>query len=143
MDLVVNRKARHDYEILEVYEAGIVLQGTEIKSLRDHHGSLQEAYVKFLKGELYLVGASILPYRFGNLHNHEERRDRKLLLHHSELRKLKIGAEQKGLTIIPLRFFLKAGKAKLDIALGKGKKAHDKRQALKERDIKREINTLL
>ncbi|MCB1106486.1 MAG: SsrA-binding protein SmpB [Chlamydiia bacterium] len=142
-ELVSNRRARHDYEILESYEAGIVLLGTEIKSLRNHGGSLQESYVVIDKMEAYLKGASIAPYSFGNIHNHEEKRDRKLLLHRKEIEKLKRSVEQKGLTIIPLAIYLAKGRAKVKIAVARGKKQHDKRSAIKEREHKRAMERAL
>jgi len=142
-ELVSNRRARHDYEILETYEAGIVLLGTEIKSLRDHGGSLQDAYVVINKGEAFLKQASIAPYKFGNVFNHEERRERKLLLHHYEIAKLKKQIEQKGLTIIPLAMYLKKGIVKVKLGVAKGKKHHDKRQSIKEREEKRSIARIL
>jgi SsrA-binding protein len=138
-DLVSNRKATHNFEIMETSEAGIALVGTEIKSLRDNGGSLQEAYIKVIKDELWLIGCTIAPYRFGNIHNHEERRDRKLLMHKREIAHLKVATQEKGLTIIPLAFYLKNGRVKIRIALAKGKKTIDKRSAIKERDEKREI----
>lgn len=138
-ELVSNRRARHDYEVLETFEAGIVLLGTEIKSLRNHGGSLQEAYIMISKEEAWLKNCSIAPYSFGNVFNHEEKRERKLLLHKKEIEKLKRGAEQKGLTIVPLGIYLKKGKAKIKIALSRGKKQHDKRSAIKEREQKRAI----
>jgi len=101
-DLVSNRKAFHDYEILETLESGIALVGTEVKSLREHHGSLSDAFVIFEEGEAILISSAITPYRFGNVHNHEERRKRKLLLHKKEIFDLKRKREEKGLTIIPL-----------------------------------------
>ena len=138
MDLVSNRRAFHDYEILDTFETGIVLLGTEIKSLRNHGGSLQDAYVDIRKGELWLINSSITPYSFGNIHNHEERRERKLLVHYRELAILKKFKEEKGLTLIPLAIYLnKKGIAKVKIAAAKGKKAYDKRAALKEREAKR------
>ncbi len=140
-ELVSNRKATHDYEILETYEAGIVLLGTEIKSLRNHGGSLQEAYVLITdSGEAILKNASIAPYRFGNLFNHEERRDRKLLLHKREMAKLKTLSQEKGLTLIPLGMYLKNGFVKVKVAVAKGKRSYDKRAALKEREHKRDID---
>jgi SsrA-binding protein len=142
-DLVSNRRATYEYEILETFEAGIVLQGTEIKSLRDHSGSLQEAYVKVLKGEIWLIGCHIAPYRFGNIHNHEERRDRKLLLHKREIHKLKIATQEKGLTIIALSMYLKNGRVKVRIGLAKGKKNADKRADIKEKDEKRYMQQAL
>lgn len=136
-DLVSNRKATFNYEILDTYEAGIVLQGTEIKSLRDHGGNLQDSWVKIDKNEIWLVSCSIAPYRFGNVHNHEDRRERKLLMHKQEISKLKVATQEKGLAVIPLAMYLKNGRVKVKIALAKGKKAFDKREAIKERDDKR------
>lgn len=139
-ELVSNRRAGHDYEILETFEAGIMLQGTEIKSLRDHGGNLQDAYVKVISGVLWLIGCSIAPYRFGNINNHEERRDRKLLMHKREIEKLRVAQQEKGLAIIPLSIYLSKGIAKMKIAICKGKKSHDKRAAIKERDDKRRMD---
>lgn len=139
-DLVSNRKAFYSYEVLETFEAGLQLKGTEVKSLREHLGSLQEAYIHIFGNEAFLVGASIPPYRFGNIHNHEERRKRKLLLHKRELLQLKEASGQQGLTIIPLAIYLKKGLIKISIAIGKGKKKHDKREAIRERDEKRQIS---
>jgi len=133
-ELVSNRKAGFQYEILETYETGIVLQGTEIKSLRDHGGGLQEAYVTIDNDELWLVNSSIAPYRFGSIYNHEEKRKRKLLMHKREIRKIASGIQEKGLTCIPLSIYLKKGRAKVKIALAKGKKLHDKRETIKERE---------
>lgn len=139
-DLVSNKRAFFDYEILETFEAGIALQGTEIKSLRDNGGSLQDAYVKVLSHEAWLLGAYIAPYRFGNVYNHNEKRDRKLLLHKREIEKLSRALQEKGLTCIPIAIYLKQGKAKVKIGLGKGKKLHDKRNTIKERDEKRTMD---
>lgn len=139
-ELVQNRRAFHDYEILEKYEAGIVLLGTEIKSLRSHGGNLAEAYVRVIDNELWLIGASIAPYRFGSIHNHEERRDRKLLMHKREIQRLKEIVQQKGLTLIPLALYLKNGRVKIAIGYGRGKKKEDKRHALIEREKKREMD---
>lgn len=138
-DLVSNRRATHDYEILEVFEAGIALLGPEIKSLRDNGGNLQDAYVKSLKHELWLIGCSIAPYRFGNIHNVEEKRDRKLLMHKREIERLRVATQEKGLAIIALGIYLKDGRAKVKVAIAKGKKTFDKRHALKERDDKRDM----
>lgn len=142
-ELVSNRRARHDYEILETYEGGIVLQGTEIKSLRDHGGSLQDSFVLIVQGEAWLKNCSIAPYLFGNIHNHEERRDRKLLLHKKEIEKLKRSTDQKGLTIVPLAIYLSKGRAKVKIGVARGKKQHDKRSSIKEREQKRAIDRAL
>lgn len=138
-DLVSNRKAFHNYEILETFEAGIVLLGTEIKSLRDHGGSLQDAYVVLHHSEAWLKNASIAPYKFGNIHNHEDKRERKLLLHKREILKLKTSTEEKGLTVIPLAMYLSKGIVKVKIAIARGKKAYDKRAAAKSREDKRAI----
>lgn len=142
-DLVSNKRALHDFEIIETYEAGIVLLGTEIKSLRNHGGSLQDSWVKVQADELWLVGCSIAPYRFGNIHNHEERRERKLLMHRHEIRHLKVSLTEKGLTLIPLAFYLSKGRVKVKLALGKGKKSVDKRATIKERDDKRSMEKAL
>ncbi|MBS4163609.1 SsrA-binding protein [Candidatus Protochlamydia amoebophila] len=138
-DLVSNRRATHDYEILETFETGIVLQGTEIKSIRDHGATLQDAYVKVIHNELWLIGCNIAHYRFGNIHNHEEKRDRKLLMHKREIKKCKGAIQEKGLALIPLALYLKQGRIKARIAIAKGKKSFDKRADLKERDDKRQM----
>lgn len=142
-DLVSNKRATFDYEILETFEAGISLVGTEIKSLRDNGGSLQEAYVRVINDEVWLIGCSIAPFKYGNIHNHPEKRDRKLLLHKREIAHLANGVQLKGLTLIPLAFYLKNGRVKAKIALAKGKKVHDKRAAVKERDDKRYIDKMM
>lgn len=139
-DLASNKKAYHEYEILETFVAGVALKGTEIKSLRDGGGSLNEAYVKILKGEPYLVGSHIAHYKFGNVHNHPERRDRKLLLRKRELQALKKAIQEKGLTIVPLNLHLSGkGYCKAKIAIARGKKLHDKRSSIKEKEQKRTI----
>lgn len=142
-DLISNKRATFNFEVLETFEAGIVLQGTEIKSLRDHGGSLQEAYIKVLDNELWIVGCNIAPYRYGNIHNHEEKRDRKLLMHKREIAKFKVAVMEKGLTIIPLAFYLKNGRVKVKVAIAKGKKSFDKRETIKERDEKRHIQKVM
>lgn len=135
-----NKKARFHYEILERYEAGLVLQGTEVKVLRQGQLSLDEAYARFDGDELWLLGATIPEYSHGNLRNHEPKRKRKCLLHARELRKLKAKAQIKGLTIVPLRvYFGGRGFAKITLGVGKGRKLHDKRQHLKDKEAKREI----
>jgi SsrA-binding protein len=139
-DLVRNRRSFHDYEILETFEAGIVLQGTEIKSLRTNDASIQEAYVKVMEGEAWLIGCYIAPYKYGNVHNHEERRDRKLLFHKYEIRKLKEATREKGLTLVPLAIYLHKGRAKIKVGLAKGKKAHDKRHSIREKEEKRAMD---
>lgn len=138
-ELASNRKAYHNYEVLQTFEAGIVLVGTEVKSLRDHGGNIQDGFVTIRGQEAFLLNSSIIPYRFGNIHNHEERRERKLLLHKREIARLTMASDEKGLTIVPLSLYFKKGKVKVKIGLVKGKKLHDKRKAIKERDIDREI----
>ena len=140
-ELVSNRKAGFDYEILETFEAGIILLGTEIKSLRNHGGSLQDAFVDVRGPDLLLLNASIAPYTFGNLFNHEEKRPKKLLMHKKEIEKLRATVIQKGLSLIPLSIYLNnKGIAKVKIALAKGKKSYDKRQAIKKREDLRSMN---
>lgn len=143
-ELVSNRKATYDYEILETFEAGIVLLGSEIKSLRNHGGSLQDAYVDVRSQNVTLLNSSIAPYSHGGVFNHEDKRPRKLLLHKREIEKLRRLVQEKGLAVIPLSIFLnKKGIAKIRIAVAKGKKAYDKRAALKEKDDKRSIQRAL
>jgi SsrA-binding protein len=142
-DLISNRKAFYEYEILETFEVGLQLVGTEIKSLRAHGGSLQEAFIAVERGELWLIGSSIKPYTFGSVYNHDERRKRKLLAHGREISSIHSAIQEKGLTCIPLSLYLKGGFAKLKIALAKGKKLHDKREAIQAREDKRSINRLM
>ena len=142
-ELVTNRKAGFEFELFEKLEVGISLLGTEIKSLRDHGGSLHEAYVSIDKGELWLVNATISPYRFGNVHNHPEKRKRKLLAHKKEIVRLQSAIQEKGLTCIPLSIYLKNGKVKVKIALGRGKKLHDKRETIKKREDTKAMQRML
>lgn len=143
-ELVSNRRATHDYEILDIYEAGILLKGTEIKSLRDHGGSLQDAYVLVSdRSDVILKNSSIAPYRFGGVFNHEERRDRFLLLHKREIAKLKTLSQEKGLTLIPLVMYLKNGIVKVKVGVARGKRSYDKRASLKEKEHKRAIDRAL
>lgn len=139
-ELVSNRRAFHDYEVLDTFEAGIVLQGTEIKSLRNHGGSLQDAYIIITGNDVILKGSSIAPYRFGNIHNHEDKRERKLLLHKNEILKLKRFSQEKGLSLIPLSFYLKNGYVKVKVGCCQGKKTYDKRAALKAREHQKSID---
>lgn len=134
-----NRKATHDYEILDRLECGIVLVGTEVKSLREGHCTLDEAYAKIEDGELFLVGCEIPEYLFGNRLNHKPKRQRKLLLHRSELNRFAGKATQKGMTLIPLQVYFKNGRAKVEIAVARGKQQFDKRQSLKKAEAKRTI----
>ena len=139
-----NRRARFDYEILDTYEAGIQLQGPEVKSLRAGRSSLSDSYAAVERGELFLINAYIPEYREANRFNHETRRPRKLLLHRKEIQKLANAVQREGLTIVPLKlFFNPRGRAKVDLALARGKRAHDKRQTQKERSWQRERQRLL
>lgn len=142
-DLVKNRRAFYDYHIDETFEAGISLLGSEVKSLREGGGSLTDAYVKLVQGEAFLVGASIAPYSHVGAFGHQERRDRKLLLHKRELAKLDKAAREKGLTIIPLALYLVRGRVKAKVGIGRGKKSFDKRSSIKEREAKRDIERQL
>lgn len=138
-ELVSNRSASHHYELLEKFEAGVSLLGTEVKSLRENQGSLQESYIKIKGNELWLVGAHIAHYTYGNMQNHEEKRERKLLMHKNEIMRLKAKVNEKGLTLVPLSMYLTKGKIKLLIALGKGRKAYDKRQKIKSQEADRAV----
>jgi SsrA-binding protein len=142
-DLASNRKAFYEYEILETFEVGMQLVGTEIKSLRANGGSLQEAFISVEREELWLIGSSIAPYSFSGVYNHEERRKRKLLANKREIHSIGSAIQEKGLTCIPLSLYLKGGLAKLKIALAKGKKLHDKRETIKAREDKRSIDRLM
>jgi SsrA-binding protein len=134
-----NKRARYDYQILETWEAGIVLTGTEVKSLRNGKATLTDAYGILKDGEVFLLNLHISPYDSGHQFNHEPERTRKLLLHRKEIRRLIGAVERQGLTLIPLDLYFKHGKAKVTMALGKGKKQHDKRDTERERDADREI----
>jgi len=137
--IVQNRAARHDYHVLETYEAGIELRGTEVKSLRDGRINLKDSFADVVNGELFLVGAHISPYDKGNVWNHEPERTRKLLMHKREIIKLGHQTAEKGLTLIPLRLYFSSGKVKVEVGLCKGKHTHDKRDTIREREVKREI----
>ena len=138
-----NRKARHEYTILEVFEAGVSLTGTEIKSLRDGKISLQEGYARVQDGEAWLEDVYIAPYDKGSWLNPPARRRRKLLLHRGEIRELHAKTREKGLTLVPLRVYLKRGRAKIELGLAKGKHLWDKRDDLAQRDAKRDIEQAL
>lgn len=139
MEIVKNKKARFNYEILETLEAGIVLKGTEVKSLRQKKASIQEAYARIIDGEVYITGLTISLYEQGNRFNHETDRDRKLLLHRQEIKRLTGKLKEKGLTLVPLKMYFKNGKVKVELGLGRGKAKFDKRQAIKKRDSDRDM----
>lgn len=138
-----NRRARHDYHIHETFEAGIVLTGTEIKSLRGGRANLTDSYARIENGELFLISAHISPYDQGNRFNHEPRRNRKLLMHKSEMLRLLGKTREKGYTLVPLKIYLSHGLAKVELALASGKDLYDKRQAAAEKDAKREVERTL
>jgi SsrA-binding protein len=138
-----NRRARFEYEILEELECGLALQGTEVKSLRGGRGSIQEAYAFFRRGELWLAQAHIPEYAQGNIHNHAPTRERKLLAHRRELLRWEKRVQDRGTTIVPLELYFLGNRIKVRLALVRGKKAHDKREALKEQSARREIDRAL
>ena len=137
--ICTNRKARHDYEILETYEAGIELRGTEVKSLRESQVNFKDCYAAVDNGEAWLIGCYISPYHHGTDANHDPERRRKLLLHRKEIGRLLGKVAERGLTLIPLRLYFKGGRAKCELGLARGKKLHDKRASLREREAKREM----
>ena len=138
-----NRKARFEYEVIETLEAGIVLQGTEIKSVREHRVSLDGSYAAVDDaGNVTLIGCNIDPYSHGNVHNHEPKRQRRLLLHRKQIRSFAEKAGVKGFTIVPLSMYLLKGKAKVELGVCRGKQLHDKRQTIKDRDVKKQLQRL-
>jgi SsrA-binding protein len=137
--VATNRKASHEFFLLEHFEAGLVLHGSEIKSIRNGQISLAESYIKVDGHEAWLMDAHISPYEHASFFNHPPRRPRKLLLHHSEIRKMWNEIRQKGITVVPLRVYIKEGRAKIEIATAKGKKLYDKRESIAKRDAQRDI----
>jgi len=137
--ITLNKKGRHDYEILSVYEAGIVLQGTEVKSLRGYKASIQEAYARVKGGEIWMVNSNIPIYKHGNIANHEPVRDRKLLLSKKEIRKIDQKLKEKGLTLIPLKLFFSGPFVKVEIGLAKGRKLYDKRESIRKEESKKQL----
>ena len=138
-DICRNRRAFHEYEVFDRLECGLVLTGTEVKSLRDGQASLEDAYAKIDGGEVWLIGSDIPEYAMGNRMNHKPKRARKLLLHRREIGRFAGRASQRGYTLVPLRLYFKNGRAKVEIAVAKGKQSHDKRQSLKKADADREM----
>ncbi|HEX2420860.1 MAG TPA: SsrA-binding protein SmpB [Acidimicrobiia bacterium] len=138
-----NRRARHDYEIIDSYEAGLVLQGSEIKSIREGHVQLKDSFAHVRDGEMYLVGSYIGPYAFSRDGGHEPERSRKLLLQRRQINRIASDLAEKGLTLIPLRMYLKKGKAKVELGLARGKRTIDKRETIKQRDLDREMERAL
>ena len=139
--LATNRQAFHEYFIEERLEAGIVLQGTEVKSLRQGRANLKDSYALIRKGEIWLLNCHISPYSHGNLNNHDPLRERKLLLHQDEIRRLDRRRRLSGLTLVPLRLYLKRGRVKVELAMARGKKLYDKRESIKRRDLDREARS--
>jgi SsrA-binding protein len=138
--ICLNKKARYEYEILESFEGGLVLQGTEVKSLRQGQASIKESFGDFREEELFLVDCHIPPYTHGNIHNHEPTRPRKILLRRRELKRLQGKVAEKGLSLVPLRLYFRRGLAKVELALVRGKKLHDKRETIKRREAEREMD---
>ena len=139
IEIVRNKKARFNYEIVETFEAGIVLAGSEVKSLRQKKASIQESYARIKDGEAYLTGMNIAVYEMANRFNHDPVRDRKLLLHRHELKRLTGKVQEKGLTLVPLRLYFKNGKVKVELGLAQGKAKFDKRQDIRKREVDREM----
>lgn len=140
---ILNRKARYDYELLEKYEAGIVLTGTEIKSIRKGNANLKDSYAIIKKGEIYLINMYISEYKEGNIFNHEEARTRKLLLHRNEINKISSKISLKGLTLVPTKLYFSHGNAKIELAIARGKHTFDKKETIKQRDLAREEKKIL
>lgn len=137
---IQNRKALHDYQIDDSFEAGLVLKGTEVKSLRQGKASFTDSFAYINNGEVFLREMYIKPYEQGSYYNHDPRRERKLLLNKKEIRELDKAVQQKGYTLVPLKLYFKGGKAKLQLGLARGKKQYDKRESIKEKDVKRQID---
>ncbi|MBS1518480.1 MAG: SsrA-binding protein SmpB [Bacteroidetes bacterium] len=140
--IVTNRKANFEYEILTRYEAGLVLTGTEVKSLREGKANLQEAYGRIKKDEVWLINSNISEYKFGNINNHDPQRDRKLLLNKKEIRKIKQLLQEKGLTLVPLKFYFKNSNVKVELGVARGKKLYDKRESIKKREVERKLSRI-
>jgi SsrA-binding protein len=138
--ITTNRRARHNYQITETFEAGLVLRGSEVKSLRNGNANLKDAYVVFREGEAWLIGAYVAPYSFAREGGHNPERDRKLLLHKREIERVAAKVAERGLTLVPVSMYFKEGKAKVELGLGRGKARYDKRHALKEKQQKREMD---
>jgi SsrA-binding protein len=139
IEIARNKKARFDYEIIDNFEAGIILVGSEVKSIRQKKASIQEAYARIKNGELYLTGMNIAIYEMANRFNHEPVHDRKLLLHKHEIKRLIGKVQEKGFTLVPLRLYFKNGKVKVELGLARGKAKYDKRRDIQKRDVDREI----
>jgi len=137
-----NKKAYHDYDVVETVEAGMVLLGTEVKSLREGRANLKDSYAKVKKGEVFLYGLHISPYTHASYENHEPERVRKLLLHHHEIKRLTVKTQERGFSLIPLKVYFKMGRVKVELALAQGKKLYDKRESIKRKEETREMDRL-
>lgn len=140
--ITLNKKAFHDYEISIKYEAGIVLSGTEIKTLRQQKGNIQDAYARVKDGEVWLINSNIPEYKYGTYNNHDAQRDRKLLLHGTEIKKIRTKLQDKGFTLIPLKLYFSGPFVKVELGLARGKKEYDKRQAIRKEESKRQLKRL-
>lgn len=140
---ILNRKAKYDYELLDKFEAGIVLTGTEIKSIRNGQANLKDSYAIIKNGEVFLLNMHISAYKQGNIFNHDETRTRKLLLHKNEIKKISDKVSIKGLTLVPVKLYFKEGKAKIELAVARGKHTYDKKETIKQRDIEKEVKKQL
>jgi SsrA-binding protein len=138
--VATNRRARHDYDILETVEAGLVLRGTEVKSLREGLVNFKDSFASIRNGEAWLIGCHVSPYSHGTDANHDPERDRKLLLHGREIARLSGKIAERGLTLVPLRLYFKGGRVKLELGLARGRKLHDKRSAIRDREVRREMD---
>lgn len=139
VNICQNRRAFHEYEVMEKLECGLVLTGTEVKSLREGHAGLEDAYAKIEEGEVWLIGSEIQEYAMGNRMNHKPKRPRKVLMHRREIAKFAGKASERGYTLVPIRMYFKNGRAKVELAVCRGKQLHDKRETLKKKDADREI----
>ncbi len=139
IEIIRNKKARFEYEILDTFEAGLVLRGTEVKSIRQKKVNIQESYARIKDGEVYIVGMNVSAYEMGNRFNHDPLRERKLLMHKHEIKKLIGKLNEKGYTLVPLRMYIKNGKVKIELGLGKGKAVYDKKKSIQDRDMKRDM----
>ncbi|MEO8665975.1 MAG: SsrA-binding protein SmpB [Ignavibacteria bacterium] len=140
--IATNRKANFEYEILSRYEAGMVITGTEVKSLRDGKVNMQEAYGRIINDEAWIINSHINEYKFGNINNHEPLRTRKLLLNKKEIRKIKQELQEKGLTLVPLKMYFKGSLVKMEIGIARGKKLYDKRESIKKREVERKLSRI-
>lgn len=140
--IATNRKANFEYSILNKYESGIILTGTEVKSLRDSKVNIQDAYGRLISNEVWLINSNISEYKYGNINNHDPLRNRKLLLNKREIRKIKQELQEKGLTLVPLKIYFKGSLIKLEIGIAKGKKLFDKRESIKKREVERKLSRL-